>query len=150
VWASLAASQRAAGSPAVVAASAETDCGKARWLGDPRRCAIADCLLLALAAVTAAICLLDVDGALRLLLVCVAACLLPGGALLTRLPVEDLLESVGLAAALGFSVEAVGTLAMIWTGWWHPVGWAVMLGIAACLTFVFDLRRSVVALGESH
>jgi hypothetical protein len=136
-------------SQAVPAIVPETASVQVCWLGNPRRCVIADCLLLALAGVTAVACLLDIDGALRLLLLLAAACLIPGGALLTRLPSEDVLEALGLAVGLGFSVEAVGTLAMIWTGWWHPVGWAVVLGIAACPMFVFDLRRNFVTLKES-
>ena len=86
------------------------------WLGDPRRCATADGLLLVLAAATVAVCLLQSHGAARLLLVLAAACLIPGSALLTRLPVEDELEAFGLAVGLGFTIEAFGALAMVWTG----------------------------------
>jgi uncharacterized membrane protein len=120
----------------------------ARWLGDPRRCAIADCVLLALAAAAVAVCLLSAHGAARLLLVLLGACLLPGGALLTRLPVEDVLEAVALAVGIGFSIEAAGALAMAWTGWWHPYAWALVLLGAACAMFVLDLRRSLATVRE--
>jgi uncharacterized membrane protein len=120
----------------------------ALWLGDPRRCVTADCLLLVLAAVTIAMCVIDTHGVARLLLVLTAACLLPGGALLTRLPVEDVLEACGLAVGLGFTIEAVGALAMVWTGWWHPLGWALALMAAACVMFALDLRRNLVAVRE--
>jgi hypothetical protein len=122
---------------------------RAPWLGDPRRCVIADSFLLALAAATLAACLLGAHSAARLLLLLAAACLIPGGALLTRLSVEDVLEAVGLAVGLGFSIEAVGTLAMIWTGWWHPFGWALVLVGAACALLALDLRRSVTMAGRS-
>ncbi len=122
---------------------------RAPWLGDPRRCVIADSFLLALAAATLAACLLGAHSAARLLLLLAAACLIPGGALLTRLSVEDVLEAVGLAVGLGFSIEAVGTLAMIWTGWWHPFGWALILVGAACTMVALDLRRSVAMAGRS-
>jgi hypothetical protein len=119
------------------------------WLGDPRRCVTADCLLLALAVAAVAVCVLDTQSTVRLLLVLVAACLVPGGALLTRLPVGDVLEAVGLAAGLGFSIEAAGALAMVWTGWWHPFGWALALVGAACVTLALDLRRNVVMVRNS-
>ena len=127
----------------------EHELGQPGWLGAPRRCIAADCLLLCLAAATVAVCVLDTHSTACLLLVLAAACLIPGGALLTRLPVEDPLEAVGLAVGLGFTIEAIGTLAMIWTGWWHPLGWAIVLVAAACLMFVFDLRRIAATLREA-
>ncbi len=122
--------------------------GHARWLGDPRRCAIADCVLLALAAAAVAVCLLSAHGVARLLLVLAGACLIPGSALLTRLPMEDVLEAVGLALGLGFSIEAAGALAMVWTGWWHPYAWAIALLAASCAMLVLDLRRSLATVRE--
>lgn len=118
---------------------------RSRWLGDPRRCVTADCVLLLLAVLAVAACVLDAHGVIRLLLVLAAACLIPGGAVLTLLPVEDPLEAVGLAVGLGFSIEAVGALAMVWTGWWHPFGWGVALVSAAGVMFVLDLARNVPA-----
>jgi hypothetical protein len=141
---------RSGGSQAPVDSSlAAAHGGRSPWLGDPRRCVIADCLLLALAAATVAACLLSAHSTARLLLLLAAACLIPGGALLTRLQVEDVLEAFGLAAALGFSVEAVGSVAMVWTGWWHPFGWALVLGSAACAMLALDLRRNVAMAGRS-
>lgn len=137
------------GSRTLSGASSTAASARTRWLGDPRRCVIADVLLLVLAGATVAACLLDTRGALQLLLLLAAACLVPGGALLTRLPLDGVLETVGLAVALGFSIEAGGALVMIWTGWWHPVAWAVILGSVASMTFAFDLQRNVAMLRES-
>jgi hypothetical protein len=114
-----------------------------RWLGDPRRCALADCLLLLLALATVAVCLLDAHGTARALLVLTAACVIPGSALLTRLPVADVLEGFALAVGLGFTIEGVGALVMIWTGWWHPFGWAIALTVIACGMLALDLRVNV-------
>jgi hypothetical protein len=127
----------------------ERGLGQPVWLGDPRRCVAADCLLLSLAAATISVCLLDTHSIARLLLVLAAACLVPGGALLTRLPVEDPLEAFGLAVGLGFTIEAIGTLAMIWAGWWHPLGWAIALVTAACMMFLLDLRRIALTSKEA-
>lgn len=140
----------ASASAAPMASSSAAGHGeRAPWLGDPRRCIIADSFLLALAAATLLACLLGTHSAARLLLLLAAACLIPGSALLTRLPVEDVLEALGLAVGLGFSIEAVGTLAMIWTGWWHPFVWALILVGAACAMLALDLRRSVTMAGRS-
>lgn len=122
---------------------------QAGWLGNPRRRATAELLLLLLAIATVAVCLLETHGAARLLLSLAAACLIPGGALLTRLPVEDGLEAVGLAVGLGFTIEAVGALAMVWTGWWHPFGWGIALGTVACGALALDLRRNVSVFRKS-
>jgi uncharacterized membrane protein len=121
-----------------------------RWLGDPRRCVTADCLLLILATVAVAVCLVDTNSTARLPLVLAAACLIPGGALLTRLPVEDVLEALGLAVSLGFCIEAAGALAMVWTGWWHPFGWALTLVTAASVLLVLDLRRVTVMVRDTR
>lgn len=102
-----------------------------------------DCSLLALGAAAVALSLLDVHGAARLLLVLAAACLVPGGALLTRLAVADAVEAVALAVALGFTVEAAGALAMAWSGWWHPFAYALALVGAASVLIVLDLRRAL-------
>jgi hypothetical protein len=118
------------------------------WLGDPRRCATADGLLLALAAATVAVCLLQSHGAARLLLVLAAACLIPGSALLTRLSVEDAVEACGLAIGLGFAIEAAGALVMVWTGWWHPFGLAIALGTVSCVLLAIDLRHNLSTSGK--
>ncbi len=116
---------------------------QAGWLGNPRRRATAEFLLLLLAIATVAVCLLETHGAARLLLLLAAACLIPGSALLTLLPVEDPLEAFGLAVGLGFTIETAGALVMVWTGWWHPMGWAVVLGAIACAMLAADLGRTV-------
>ncbi len=119
------------------------------WPAGPVGRVTADGLLLLLAAATVAACLLDTHGAARLLLLLAAACLIPGCALLTLLPVEDPLEAFGLAVGLGFSIEALGALTMVWSGWWHPVGLAVALGAVACAMLAVDLARGVARVRES-
>jgi hypothetical protein len=134
------------GEHAPTGSPAATNESRRGWLGNPRRCATADVLLLVLAAATVAVCLLQSHGAARLLLVLAAACLIPGSALLTRLSVEDELEAFGLAVGFGFTIEAFGALAMVWTGWWHPFGWGIALGLLSCAALVVDLRRNVAMI----
>jgi hypothetical protein len=116
------------------------------WPGGPRACLAADCALLVLGVATAALVATGTASAARVLLVLASACLIPGGALLTRLPVEDPLEALGVAIALGLTIEAAGALGMVWTGWWHPLGWGVVLLSLAGVLLVLDLRRGVSAL----
>lgn len=137
------------GEHAPTGSPAATNESRRGWLGDPRRCATADGLLLVLAAATVAVSLLQSHGAARLLLVLAAACLIPGSALLTRLSVQDTLEAFGLAIGLGLTIETVGALAMIWTGWWHPLGWAITLGALACALLAVDLQRNISASRKS-
>ena len=86
------------------------------WLGAPRTTIVADCLLLSLAIAATVACIASPHSIGRLLLLLAAACLVLGSALLTRLPVDDPIEAFGLAVGFGFCIEALGTLAMVWTG----------------------------------
>ncbi len=76
----------------------------------------------------------------------ITACLLPGAALLTRLSVQDGLERVALAVALSLCIEAAGALAMVWTRFWHPFGWAILLVLAASVVLTLDLARNLRAV----
>jgi hypothetical protein len=78
--------------------------------------------------------------------VLLAACLLPGAALLTRLSAEDAIERCALAISLGLCLEAAGALAMVWSGWWHPFLWASALLAGACLVLALDLARNLRAV----
>jgi hypothetical protein len=123
--------------------------GTPGWLSARRRRVAVESMLLLLAAVTVAVSLEAPASTARLLLVLAAACLLPGGAVLTRLPVGEALEALGLAVALSLCVETIGVLAMIWTGWWHPVGFGVALAALSCLALAADLARTVHPSGKS-
>jgi hypothetical protein len=120
-------------------------------LARPLRRVIGDVLLLALASASVAVCVAGASGAVRLVLVFVAACLLPGAALLTRLRIQSTLERSALAVGISLCVEAAGSLAMIWTGWWHPDAWALALVLVSCALIAADLAaslRTAVALGR--
>jgi hypothetical protein len=118
------------------------------WADDPWTRVAVDCLLLALAPAAVLVSVVDADGVARLLLVLAAACLVPGGALLTRLATDDLLSAFGLAVGLSLCIETVGALVMIWTGWWHPLGFSLALMALACAALVLDLRRNLATLSR--
>lgn len=117
------------------------------WLGDARRSATADCVLLLLVALAATASLVDGSGVARALLVGMAACLVPGAGLLTGLPSQEPLEALALAVTASLCIEAACALVMIWTGWWHPVGLALALTGVAAVMFALDLRRTLMAGG---
>lgn len=104
-----------------------------------------------------------IDGALLVLLSCAAiviaipvtvlrppivlasALLVPGAAVLTRLEIEDPVVGGALAIALSIAIDVLGSLALVWTGWWHPGVLAVTLGAGATVLLVDDMRRSFIA-----
>jgi hypothetical protein len=116
------------------------------WIDSPRTRLLCDGLLLALGAVTLAACLGRVNPTLRLLLILASACVLPGSALVARLGASDVLEAFVIAVTLGFCVQALGALAMAFTGWWHPFGWGLALLIGSSAILAWDLRRSLRSL----
>lgn len=118
---------------------------KTSW-GDAKRGVAIDISLLALGLAAAAAIALGGSGVVRLLIVFVAASLIPGGALLTRLETNDVATALGLALGLSLGVEAVGALVMVWTGWWHPLGFSILLVAAACLLLGSDLQHSIRTL----
>ena len=118
-------------------------------MGQERLSAGVDCALLVLAVAESAVSVAKPHGVARLLLVLAAACLIPGSALLTRLAVEDLFEAVVIALGLGFCLEAAGATVMVWTGWWHPLAWALVLLVGSACVLLLDVRRIVVATRPS-
>jgi hypothetical protein len=118
------------------------------WLGDPRRSLTADSFLLLLGIAAVAACLSGTDSPARSFLVLAAACLVPGAAILTRLPVTGFLDAAALVVTLGVSIEATGAVIMVWTGWWHPVVWAILVLVFAWILLASDLWRNVVAMRE--
>ena len=67
----------------------------------------------------------------RALLILAAMVALPGGAITLRLRLGDALTALALTVALGLTADVFAGLAMVWTGWWHPVAAAAVLGGAS-------------------
>jgi hypothetical protein len=121
--------------------------GDASWPAKTASKILLDCGLLGLTVAAVAICLIEDHGLARLLVVGVATCLVPGGAILRRLSVDESITFLALAVCFSFTVETAGALIMVWTGWWHPFGYAVALACAATALLLLDLgllfRRGV-------
>jgi hypothetical protein len=120
--------------------------GATPWLAEPRRRITFDCAALVLLALTVAACAVPALSAARPAVLVVGFCLVPGCAALTRLDVDGVAEAATIAIVLSLTLLTAGSLAMVWTGWWHPFAWgALMAGASACLLLV-DLAAG--ALGK--
>jgi uncharacterized membrane protein len=97
---------------------------------------------LGLLAVTALLVVLierDVDGLPRVLATVAFACLVPGGALVSRLPFREPDEVLALTLALSLSVMAAATLIMVWLRAWNPLRLTAGLAAASAVVLLLDL-----------
>jgi phosphatidylserine synthase len=97
---------------------------------------------LGLLAVTALLVVLierDVDGLPRVLATVAFACLVPGGALVSRLPFREPDEVLALTLVLSLSVMAAATLVMVWLRAWDPLRLTVGLAAASAVVLLLDL-----------
>jgi hypothetical protein len=90
-------------------------------------------------ALLALLLLRGVDGLPRLLATLAFACLVPGGAMVTRLPFREPEEILAMTVVLSLAVLAAGSLLMAWLGAWHPRGLTAGLAAAAAVVLVVDL-----------
>jgi CHASE2 domain-containing sensor protein len=99
-----------------------------------------DVLLLTLLVVTVLVVLADAQP-VRPFIVLLAACLVPGGAILTRLRTGERWTDLALAVGLSIAVEIGGSLVLVWSGWWHPEALGVALGAGSAALLVSDLLQ---------
>lgn len=104
-----------------------------------------DVTLLALTALLIVLIERDIDGLPRVLATVAFACLVPGGALVTRLPFREPDEILAMTVVLSLAILAAATLLMAWIGVWHPLRLTAGLGAASAVLLLIDLfghRRS--------
>ncbi|GAA4610360.1 putative membrane protein [Actinoplanes octamycinicus] len=104
----------------------------------------ADVLLLLLLAATAVLTQAGSSG-LRTAVALVAVCLVPGGAILTLLPIGDAGQWFGIAISLSLGVVALGAFPMLWLGW-QPAVLGAVLGVVSAVLLGLDLRRRLTAV----
>jgi hypothetical protein len=103
-------------------------------------------LELAVLALIAAACLMNLilpAGAPRTIGTLLAALVVPGAAVMTRLPIADLVQGAALMVGMSLTIEVSATLVMVWSGWWHPVGAAIIMVGAAAVVLAVDWSRCV-------
>lgn len=109
----------------------------------PRERLLFDLLLLALAATATALILTTSGGLARGMAVFLAAISLPGAAILTRVPAPAPLPAIGLGIALSLAVNTLGSLFLVWTGWYEPGVLGGVIGGAAVIVIALDARRQL-------
>jgi uncharacterized membrane protein len=103
-----------------------------------RRRELADIALLALLAGAAVAVAADLQP-VRPFLVFTAACVVPGGAVMTKLGTGEGLTDLALAFGLSFAIEAACAVLLAWSGWWHPIVLGAALGSGAAFLLIADL-----------
>jgi hypothetical protein len=110
-------------------------------LGGPGWAVVVDALLIGLIMLAAVLRVADAPAAVRVPIVFLAASLAPGGAVLRLLPDGSRTSSLAVAVSLSLSIEIAGSLVMVWTGWWHPLLFAVVIGGLSAAVLMVDLSR---------
>jgi hypothetical protein len=98
--------------------------------------------LICVAVLTTGLVLADVTGPARLIATLVAMSLLPGAAVLTRLPTADPAAWCGLAIAISLAIETILSLLMVWTHQWYPNALGAVLAASSALILLHDIRRT--------
>lgn len=104
-----------------------------------------DLTLLAVAALLMVLIARDVDGLPRVLATVAFTCLVPGGALVTRLPFREPDEILAMTVVLSLAILAAATLIMAWVGAWHPLRLMAGLGAASVVVLLLDLVGHLAA-----
>ena len=105
----------------------------------PRWMIAFDLALLSLTALLLVLIARDVQGVPRVLATLAFACLVPGGALVTRLPFREPEEILAMTLVLSLAILAGATLLMAWIGAWHPLRLTAGLGAASAVVLLLDL-----------
>lgn len=111
-----------------------------------------DLTLLAVTALLVVLIARDVGGLPRVLATVAFACLVPGGALVTRLPFREPDEVLALTLVLSLAILAAATLIMAWLGAWHPLRLTAGLSAASGVVLLGDLlgRLASIRAGDSR
>jgi hypothetical protein len=109
-----------------------------------------DLTLLALTALLIVLIERDINGLLRVLATVAFACLVPGGALVTRLPFREPNEVLAVTVVLSLAILAAATLLMAWIGAWHPLRLTAGLGAASAVVLLLDLFSRLVSTRTDH
>lgn len=73
--------------------------------------------------------------------VLLAACLVPGGAIMTRLRTGSGLTDLALALVFSLAVDAAGSFLLSWSHLWHPEALGIALGVGSAALLLADLLR---------
>ncbi len=94
--------------------------------------------VLALLALTVAA---DLHGPLRVLLAFVTCSTVPGWAVTSRLPVDDLTARFGLSIGLSLAIVSGIGMATLWMSIWQPLLISFLEGVGCVILIATDLKR---------
>jgi hypothetical protein len=80
-------------------------------------------------------------GVIRAIVTLVAALLIPGWAILTKLKVDGILALFAIAVGLSLAVDTIYALLLVWTALWAPGVAAIGLGACSAAVIAYDARR---------
>ncbi len=120
-------------------------------VGDPRRDRriVVDVLVLVLIGLTVVALLFTPWPGVKAALLFASAAVVPGTAALRNVRFASSLEAVSVTVGVSLTFAALGTLALIWLGWFHPVWVALGVGSISALLIAVDLRRRTTGRGQS-
>jgi hypothetical protein len=111
----------------------------------PRARVTADVALLVLLLAVTALTVLTSPSQVRTAVAITAVCLVPGGAVLTLLPVGGFGQWLGMAMALSMAIVALGAFTMLWASW-QPVVLGGALAVCSVALLSFDaVKRATKA-----
>jgi hypothetical protein len=105
---------------------------------------------LGLVAAVAVLAIADADGPVRLAATLLAALVVPGWAVMTRLETDDPLTTLGMTVAFSLAIETVLSAILVWTGWWHPEVLALALGAGSSALILVDLAAREPEVDDHH
>jgi GT2 family glycosyltransferase len=105
---------------------------------------VCDVMLLALAIAAFVINAVSLPSLPRAIVTLLAALLVPGWAILTRLNVDGILGLFVIAVALSLTVDTIVSLLLVWTALWSPGTAAIAAGTVAILVIAYDACRNLV------
>jgi hypothetical protein len=109
---------------------------------------VIDVLVLVLIGLTAVALLFTPWPGVKAALLFASAAAVPGTAALRNVRFASSLEAVSVTVGVSLTLAGVGTLAVIWLGWFHPIWVAVGEGSISALLIAVDLRRRTAAGAE--
>jgi uncharacterized membrane protein len=109
-----------------------------------------DLTLLALTALVIVLIERDINGLPRVFATLAFACLVPGGALVTRLPFREPNEVLAVTVVLSLAILAAATPLMAWIGAWHPLRLTAGLGAASAVVLLLDLLSRLLSIRTDH
>lgn len=94
-------------------------------------------LILTVGAVAAVV--VNAPGPIRWPVVFAAVILVPGSAITSWIPVNDIGAYLGLAVSLSLGVGVIGSTVTVWLGW-HPLVLGALIAVGSSVALSHDLR----------